>query len=53
MYEAYCVRAPDGTTRLAIFFDGFEDHEDAQLFLRMLMAPYVSPHYSNESESVH
>ena len=53
MYSAYCVAAPDGTTRLALFFDGFEDNADAELFLKMLMAPYVSPHYHDESDTVH
>ena len=52
MYSAYCVAAPDGTTRLALFFDGFEDNDDAQLFLKMLMAPYESPHYHDESDTV-
>lgn len=53
MYEAYCVAAPDGTMRLALFFEGFEDENDAQLFLKILMAPYESPHYEFESDSVH
>jgi hypothetical protein len=53
MYSAYCVTAPDGTFRLALFFDGFEDTEEAQLFLRHLMAPYESPHYEFESDTIH
>lgn len=53
MYEAYCVAAPDGTMRLALFFDGFEDEDDAQRFLKILMSPYESPHYEFESDSVH
>lgn len=53
MFSAYCVAAPDGSTRLAVFFDGFENDDAAQLFLRMLMAPYQSPHYHDESDTVH
>jgi len=53
MYSAYCVNAPDGTTRLAVFFDGFEDQEDAEFFLKLLMAPIESPHYIAPSETIH
>ncbi len=53
MYSAYCVNAPDGTVRLAVFFDGFEDQESAQFFLQMLMSPFEQPHYIELSETIH
>ena len=53
MYSAFCVPNPDGGVRLAIFFEGFEDQSDAQFFLRVLMAPFDSPQYYEESDTIH
>ncbi len=51
IYSAYCLRDPDGGVRLAMFFEGFADTEDAQMFLRLLMAPYDPPY--EESDTIH
>tara|TARA_Y100001938_G_scaffold148393_1_gene231979 strand:- start:1109 stop:1273 length:165 start_codon:yes stop_codon:yes gene_type:complete len=52
-YSAFCVPDPLGGVRLALFFEGFEDTDDAQMFLRVLMAPYEDPQYYDESDTVH
>ncbi len=51
MYSAYCMNNPSGGVRLAVFFDGFEDQEEAQFFLRMMMAPFDEP--SLETDTIH
>lgn len=50
-YSAYCLHDAAGGVRLAMFFEGFIDKDDAQMFLRLLMAPYEPPY--PESDTIH
>ena len=52
IYSAYALRLEGGTTGLYLFIEGFDNEDDAELFLSHLMMPFEEGHWP-ESATLH